>query len=145
MPQPPPSAEVINEGAWRAAQLMIASEGGLGPAPESDALGPVRIMERFCEQQSRLRFCSHPYDPTGIYAWLPYLPDQLFCSSCAQRENERIAGTEEDRRCDSCSAVVTIIQRSIVHVPAADHPFGIKSPAVLILAGLCERCMGRTR
>lgn len=72
--------------------------------------------------------CTHVGSPRVVHIAL-WRPGLVLCTDCLIREEFRIEGTIEDRRCDRCG-----------HVGAQIHPIVTGFGPLLIHGGLCCQC-----
>ncbi len=76
--------------------------------------------------------------------WIPWAPGRIQCLTCSVRSAQRIKGTREDRRCDSCKrhSGESIYQNAVL-IPAASLELSglisVQLP-IVVLFGLCRSC-----
>jgi hypothetical protein len=93
----------------------------------------------------KLTLCSHlsPTAPQPAW-WCAWAPGRLRCAHCAQTASHRIKGTREDRRCDHCRTIVTLIHADMAQLPplVIDQPPWPPAciPPVTMVYGLCAAC-----
>jgi len=109
--------------------------------------GAQVVALRFTERAGRgqISLCQHlsVTAPNPAF-WTPWAPGRIRCSACSAQSAQRIKGTPEDRRCDSCQhdSGGSIYQNAVL-IPAASlklpELIAIQLPIVIIF-GLCPSC-----
>jgi hypothetical protein len=108
-----------------------------------------KIIDAFTGQDDAgtLTWCRHlkPGAPAPA-AWQPWHPGRLYCMPCLLALPRLTS--KEDRRCDACRTIVSSIHPARFLVPARQMPArpgkppGARPP-VVIMYGLCGRCLAR--
>lgn len=103
----------------------------------------LRLTERAAHGQ--LTVCQHlSISAPSPAFWTPWAPGRIRCLACSVRSAQRIKGTREDRRCDSCQrhAGDSIYQNAVLIPAASLEVSGLVSVQlpIIVLFGLCRSC-----
>jgi hypothetical protein len=130
-------------------RVMAALAEHFGPDGLSTGLQPHRapitgpLIARTVSKVTG--WCDHvtsaTVGPVGLAAWAP---GKLRCIMCHGKAAQRIEGTREDKRCDSCRKNCTTIYSLILQLPpviferVGHVPLAV--PVIHFSYGLCPKC-----